>query len=408
MPKREIGAAVLASIVATLALWLAPGLATASVPATSTAAGGSFYEAPARLPRRPGTLLRYESFVAGVPPGGLAWRILYTTTRADGSETVASAVVLAPAAAGSGTPLPLIAWAHGTTGVAGACAPSLLGGNSPFYAGIPSVEAVLHEGWALVATDYPGLGTAGPTPYLQGSGEARSVLDSIRAAHDLPTVRLSKRTVLWGHSQGGQAVLWSGIVGPDYAPDVRIAGIAAIAPVSGLGMLTGALGDSPTGQVLRAYMLSSYASAYPDLSLEAQTAPGGAVLVRALAERCLEGPQPAVPYLEALPAPGPPLFPPGPITGAWADRLRQNVPSRLIAAPLLIAQGLEDGLAGEQQRYVEQRCAAGQRLEYRTYAGLGHTSIDEDGSPLIGDLLTWTGRRFGGSRRPSGCSTVAR
>jgi hypothetical protein len=40
-----------------------------------------------------------------------------------------------------------------------------------------------------------------------GQGEGRSVLDSIRAAHQLEGLRLDPQTVVWGHSQGGHAAL---------------------------------------------------------------------------------------------------------------------------------------------------------------------------------------------------------
>jgi hypothetical protein len=36
------------------------------------------------------------------------------------------------------------------------------------------------------ATDYPGLGTPGVHAYLMGESEGRAVLDSVRAARNLP------------------------------------------------------------------------------------------------------------------------------------------------------------------------------------------------------------------------------
>ena len=380
----------------------------ASCASGSSGYSGYFYDAPGPVPKRPGVLLRSRPLTAGVPPGGRAWRILYTTTRGDGSPALASAVVLAPLQGPAG-PRPVIAWAHGTTGVARRCAPSKLGGNDPFYAGIPSVEGVLHEGWALVATDYAGLGTAGPTPYLIGPGEARSVLDSVRAARQLAALSLSPRTVVWGHSQGGHAALWTGILAPTYAPDVKLAGVAAMAPVSAAGSVPGATGESPTAEVLRAYVLSAYSHAYRDVRIERYAAPGAASVVRALAARCLEGPEPAVPYLETLQRQTS-IFTAGPIAGPWARRLLQNVPTKPIGAPLLIAQGLADDLVPPalQQRFVRERCAAGQSLEYRTYSGRTHTSLDDEDSPFVPDLFEWTRQRLAGLAQPPGCQTMSR
>ena len=85
-------------------------------------------------------------------------------------------------------------------------------------------------GWVVVATDYSFAEKGGPHHYLIGEGEARSVLDSVRAARQMPELTLDKRMVIWGYSQGGHAALWSGIVGPGCAPDLEIFGVAAIAP----------------------------------------------------------------------------------------------------------------------------------------------------------------------------------
>ncbi len=405
-PQRRLARVVL-GLLAALTLGSLPGCASGSVATSgSHSSAGYFYDAPGPVPRRPGVLLRSQPLTAGVPPGGRAWRILYTTTRADGTPTLASGVVLVPAQA-STTARPLIAWAHTTTGVARACAPSKLGGNQPFYSGIPSVEGVIREGWALVGTDYPGLGTAGATPYLVGPGEARAVLDSVRAARALQGVRLSGQTVVWGHSQGGQAALWTGIIAPSYAPDVRLAGIAALAPVSDLGPMLETARESPTEQTLLAYTVSAYSRIYPDVKLDRYVARGAAPIVGALAARCLGGPDPAVPYLERL-SRTTSLFNAPPYGGPLARRLAQNVPTARITAPLLVAQGLDDELAAIQPRYVAERCAAGQALEYRTYSGRTHTSLTEEGSPLIGDLFEWTHLRLAGAPAAPGCQTIGR
>jgi hypothetical protein len=57
-------------------------------------------------------------------------------------------------------------------------------------------DQVLDDGWALVATDYVGLGTESPHPYLIGQGEGRSVLDAVRAARLIDEADLSDQTVL--------------------------------------------------------------------------------------------------------------------------------------------------------------------------------------------------------------------
>ncbi len=68
-----------------------------------------------------------------------------------------------PRAIGPTAPAPVIAWAHGTTGIARDCAPSVF--PNPFEAGsFYALDDVIANGWVLVATDYVGLGTPGPHP----------------------------------------------------------------------------------------------------------------------------------------------------------------------------------------------------------------------------------------------------
>ena len=111
---------------AVAAVVLALGLVAISASLhSSTASPGAFYTAPAAVPARPGVLLRSQRYTDGVPTDLRVWRILYTTTRDVGMPAVASGIVIASAHLPSGS-RPVIAWAHGTTGVASACAPSLL------------------------------------------------------------------------------------------------------------------------------------------------------------------------------------------------------------------------------------------------------------------------------------------
>jgi uncharacterized membrane protein HdeD (DUF308 family) len=130
----------------------------------------AFYSPPSALPAQPGVLLRSEPYAGALPSGVSAWRILYTTTLRDGVPGLASGVVAVPRST-STEPRPVIAWAHGTVGVSRACAPSLTSGAIS-SAAVPALDAVVRNGWGLVATDYPGMGTAGDMPYLVGEGAA--------------------------------------------------------------------------------------------------------------------------------------------------------------------------------------------------------------------------------------------
>jgi uncharacterized membrane protein HdeD (DUF308 family) len=366
----------------------------------------AFYAAPGPVPAQPGALLRREPFARAVPPGARSWRILYATTRQDATPVVASALVVAPAAAPAGGPRPVLAWAHGTTGFAPGCAPSLA--RDPFGSGALYVlDRVLAEGWVLVATDYPGLGTAGPHPYLIGPGQAHAVLDAVRAARQLPDVALTSQTVVWGHSQGGHAALWTGGLAPTYAPDVAPLGVAALAPASDLVGLAAHLPDVAGGSVFAAYIVAAYTATYPDVAFGAYIRPSARVLVREMAARCLSEPGVFVSVLSALALTrDPEIFATAPTAGAFGRRLRENTPAAAIPAPLLLAQGLSDPLVlpAVQERYVADRCAAGQAVDYRTYAGRDHVGLVRADSPLIPDLLAWTRDRLSGAPPASTCT----
>jgi hypothetical protein len=79
------------------------------------------------------------------------------------------------------------------------------------------------------------MATEGPMPYLIGNGQAYSSLDAARAAKELDEVSLTEdQLVVWGHSQGDNAALWTGILADDDAPYLTIDGVAALAPASDL------------------------------------------------------------------------------------------------------------------------------------------------------------------------------
>ncbi|HET7761968.1 MAG TPA: lipase family protein, partial [Phycicoccus sp.] len=353
----------------------------------------AFYTAPASVPAEPGRLLRAEPYTREIPAGASAWRILYTTTRDEGRPAVASALVVVPTdRARDG--LPVIAWAHGTTGAAPGCAPTVV---DPFEAGAFFVlDDVLARGWAYVGTDYVGLGTAGPHPYLVGQGEGRSVLDSVRAAHHLDGVVLGDDTVVWGHSQGGHAALWTGALAPTYAPDLTIDGIAALAPATNLPALVEGLGDVTGGELFASYVIDSYSRIYPDVTYRQYVRPGARPIVRAMAGRCLADVPNTLVSIGTLLALDKAIWTGDPARGPLGERLAENVPTGRIEAPLLIGQGGADSLVvpSAQLAYVEQRCAAGQALDYRVYPGLDHVPLVEAQSPAVRDLLEWTQARL--------------
>lgn len=361
----------------------------------------AFYTPPPSVRATPGVLLRSQPLPRGAPPGAHAWRILYTTTRDAHTPTVASALVLAADQFPAG-PRPVLAWAHGATGITPDCAPTL--DDDPLgNGGMPELDQILANGWVVVATDYPGLGTSGPHPFLIGQGEARSVLDAVRAAHRLSAVTLADRTVVWGHSQGGNGALWAGILAPTYAPDVGVIGVAALAPGSNLPVLA-RLWSSGSSAILGAYLITAYRDTYPDVHLNDYVGRGATLAVAELADRCLSASRV---YLSGLPLLlfGRSIWATDPDTGPFGARLRENTPTGPIAAPVLIAQGDADTVVtpASQATYVHDRCASGYPVDYRTYPGRGHVDLLASDSPALPYLLRWTRDRLDGAPAASTC-----
>lgn len=361
-----------------------------------------FYATPADLPDEPGQMLRARTFTRGVPDGAQGWRILYTTTRGDGVPAVASGILIAPEAADG--PLPLVTWAHGTTGVAEGCAPSLL--DEPFESGAMFVaDRVVDEGWAMVATDYVGLGTEGPHDYLVGEPAGRAVLDAARAVRQVDGLDLGDDTVVWGHSQGGHAALWAGVLAPDYAPDAGVVGVGALAPASNLPGLVGNLDEIPGGSIFAAYVLAGYDAAYDDVRASDYVRGAAQVQVREMATRCLSGPPALLNVVQSLLQDTSP-FDRDPMAGALGERMAENVPSDPIDVPVLIGQGETDPLVtpDAQAAYVEAQCASGgAELDYRTYPDRDHVGVAAADSPGVEDLLGWTADRFAGESAPDSC-----
>ena len=397
-------------------LVLLAGIACSRAPSVSNGAVGTagtisdqitvhapdaFYDPPADVPNRAGVLLRDEPLHDVTLPAGMrGWRILYTTTVDDRTPATAVATVFAPVDPSPGA-RPVIAWAHGTTGLLQKCMPSLV---SVPTRGIPALDRIGAAGWVIVATDYSFAGKGGPHPYIMGEGEARAVLDSVRAARQMPELTLDNRAVVWGHSQGGHSALWTGIVAPKYAPDVKIVGVAAIAPAANMNDILQI--NQAADKRLGPYVAMAYSQFYPDVTFEEALRPEARGAARQIVNLCGFLPADDPQQIAALMATfdGPALA--TSTNSALAARLTQNTADRAIAAPLVIAQGLMDVVVppAATDVYVGQRCAAGQRLEYWTFATRDHGSIVRPGTPLDDPLAAWTKARFSDEPQGSGCA----
>ncbi len=230
-----------------------------------------------------GGLIRSEP-MDGAPDGASAYRVLYRSEGLHGEPIAVSGVVIVPAGPAPADGRLIVAWAHPTTGIVSKCAPSLA---RVLFSSIQGLHAMLQHNYVVAATDYPGLGTAGPHPYLVGVSEGRAVLDSVRVARTVPGAGNGKRFAVWGHSQGGQAALFTGILAHRYAPELQLVGVAAASPATELGTLLSDDMDTSGGRNITAMTLWSWSQVY-DAPMTNAVTPAAIPVIDRLAGECIE------------------------------------------------------------------------------------------------------------------------
>jgi pimeloyl-ACP methyl ester carboxylesterase len=351
----------------------------------------SFYRPPASLAgARHGDLLRYQRL--GTVAGGVVYRVMYRSQSVGGKAIAVTGMVAVPRTGGGNRPV--LSWAHGTVGLADRCTPSKqpLG---PFEA---ALAALLAKGWVVAATDYEGLGPPGRHPYLAGVSEGRGVLDVIRAARQIPQARAGNRALLWGHSQGGHAVLFAAQLAARWVPETKVVGTVAGAPPSELPLLTTAL----KGGAFQGYIAMAAAglnAAYPKAALSPVLTPKGLELLAVVDRGCTDEifrVFNTVGFDEVIKA--------DPMTvPAWKAVLEANDPGHVkLPMPLLVIHGEADEQIPPvaSQALVGRLCGLGQVAERRTYPGMGHAEVI---APSFVPMVAWMGDRLAGRPAVSTC-----
>ncbi|MGB7101977.1 MAG: lipase family protein, partial [Xanthobacteraceae bacterium] len=247
-------------------------------------------------------------------------------------------------------------------------------------------------------------GTPGPHPYLVGISEGRAVLDSVRAARELPGAGGGRRFAVWGHSQGGQASLYTGILAKTYAPELNLVGVAAAAPATELATLMADDLNTNGGRNLAAMTLWSWARVFNAPMERVVQAPAIPVVNR-LAEECLESiydfvvRQRTARGLEQafLSVPNPVALEP------WRTLAASNTPGVLPGAlPVFLSQGADDKLVlpGVTKNYARLLCRGGSKVRMAVLPGVNHGVIARDSAGMAVD---WMAGRFAGADLPNDC-----
>ncbi|MGI9404132.1 MAG: alpha/beta fold hydrolase [Hyphomicrobium sp.] len=349
---------------------------------------------------KPGQIVRVWPQEGGAPQNAKAYRILYRSTGLKGEPiAVSGAVIFFEGEAPRGG-RPVVAWAHPTTGVVNRCAPTLLPDLSGTIAGL---EEMLDRGYVIAATDYPGLGTPGINPYLIGVSEGRSVLDSVRAARELPDAKAQRRFAVWGHSQGGQAALFTGELAAEYAPELELVGVAAAAPATYLAQLFDADHTTTAGKTLTAMALLSWSKVF-DVPLDSILKPNALRSFERVARNCIQSiadllkieqdtNQLETNFLAANPTKVEP----------WASIMTRNSPGKAPAgAPVFIAQGTADTIVRPTitRRFANHLCLQGTRVHMIWLEGVSHSYAGDDSALAA---VRWMSDRFAGRPAPSNC-----
>ena len=327
---------------------------------------------------RPGQLLSSRAVADGpaLPSAGRNEVITYASQDGNGDPVVVSGTVSIPRTPAPEGGYPVISWAHGTTGVADACAPSADFAGGPAHGYLSGVDASLDDwvakGYAVVSTDYQGLGTPGIHPYVNGDTETNAVVDIVRAARAMDPAVGSTWFVI-GHSQGGQAALFTAAQGGERAPELHLGGAVAIAPGNGLDQ---------TPQYFRSGVpgIEAAEAFLPLILLGAQAADPAIVPSALLTERA----QPLLTVArtgciddirKVPPVPAGQVFRPDADLGPLTEYLARQEPSRVhVQVPTLVAQSSGDLVVSESSTdlMVKTLQDNGNELTYRTYEGADH------------------------------------
>ncbi|HWK25217.1 MAG TPA: alpha/beta fold hydrolase [Solirubrobacter sp.] len=350
--------------------------ATAAVP--KGPAGTAFYTPPATLPKGPHGTPIWQRKLTGpavLKSAKANTLLLYRSTSLDGKTTAVSGTVAVPKGKAPKGGWPVISWAHGTVGMADQCAPSIIGSGGYDY---KLLNSWLKAGYAVVRTDYEGLGTPGPHLYLIGDAEGRSVLDMVRAARKL-NPQIGKQLLVAGHSQGGQAALFAGSLAKKWTPELKLRGTLAFAPASHLAKqasLLSALTTPGSLSGLAALIVRGIDLANPSLNVPSLLSDQAKALYPQVDEKCSGDLAKPDSFGAIAPAS---LFAPGanlaPVIAALSAD--DDPESLKIPGPVQIEQGKADPtvLPSFTDALDRELVGRGVKVTYKTYPGLDHISV---------------------------------
>ncbi|MEV6319963.1 lipase family protein [Nocardia sp. NPDC051787] len=377
MSMRRAGITMAAA--ALLALASSTGLAAADPVAQSEAPGTVLHS----------VALPEQLWIAGT---GTARRVTYWTRTSHDRPALSTGAVFIPTGTAPSGGWPVLSWEHGTVGLGDECAPSAAGRSKR---DLDYLAHWMRQGYAVVATDYIGLGTPGPHAYLDGRAEARAAIDMVRAARSVDD-SLSSKWVAIGQSQGGGAALFTASLATKYAPELDYRGAVATGPAATVVDAAALLGpgapalENPHLTAYIAYVMNGLKAARPDFDMDSYLSPLGKQLATAAETLCF---QPLAERAQGVPVGG--MFSRPLSDGDFVATARpvMDVPLTGYDRPLFIGQGTNDTdvPAPLTAKLVSDLELHGVRPEVHVYPGKDHsatmaTSLP-DSTPFVARLF---------------------
>lgn len=350
-----------------------------------------FYATPDPLPPgKPGELIRFEPFYEYHLYYEIsAVRILYHSRSPNGQDVAVSGVVLLPGKPPPTGGWPVIAWAHEFTGAARQCAPSLVSNLNDG----PLLSMYVGLGYAVVASDYAGLGTNFPHAAMDMRSNALDVLYSIPAARSA-LAQLGTKWVVAGYAYGGLVAVSvggavNGLLDPDYLGAVAISGVADAK------VIFERLAQGPSYSKL-VFLARGIAAVFPEFHAQDLLTSEAIPLYRYTSRACDT-------------TSGPPLAASHVLQSGWQNNayvqkfFARNAPGQVFTrAPILVVSGDADPEIPSvlTAAAVVQLCHQQDRVLFVRYPGLTANAIVENS---VSEQVSWIHARFAGRPAPSNC-----
>lgn len=348
-----------------------------------------FYDTPDPLPPgRPGDLIRATEFGAyDLPPGVSAVRFLYDARSANAEDVASSGVILFPDGKPPAGGWPVIGWAHDVDGLARICAPSLAHNLQHG----PLLSMYVKVGYAVVATDYTGLGTNFRNAFADALSNAWDVIYSIPAARRA-VPQLGSRWIAMGTGEGAMAVVALAELQHDIH-DANYLGSVAVSRLADLGDLyeprSNLAGNLPS------FLAYGIKTVYPQFEPSDILTDKALLLYQQVGQVC--SPADASQNLSAAAALKP-NWENNPFVRKYFDRNRLGM--RSADAPLFVVGSADDPATKATAKIVNRLCQQGGRVQFDKYA-------ESDPGMVVGDSvrdqMAWIQGRFANRAAPSNC-----